>query len=849
MLASLAAAEYAAATIKQQTHIPAQGLSSALEAFARERSLQLVYATDEVGSLQTSGAAGNLSASEALAQLLQGTGLSYQFIDEKTVTVQPLTGAAGQNVGALKDRAVDIARADQRSTPEEIRHAQAEGAPAGSSPVSSNGVPASNGLASEAAESKLEEIVVSAQKRGDERLREVPVPVSVIDTGKLAENGQLLLRDYYSHVPSLIIAPTYLAQQSLTIRGIAANGADPTVGIVVDDVPFGMSVDGAGGNVVPDIDPSDLARIEVLRGPQGALFGANSMGGLLKFVTKDPSTAGYSGRIETGLTSVKNGDGPGYNFRAAANVPLNDALAVRVSGYLRHDTGYIDNPLTGQDGVNDAEARGGQLTALWRLSDAVSLRLGAIYQHIEADGVSEVEVQPGQGDLQQSYLPGTGIIDRTYQAYSAILKADFGGMKLTSITGYNISKLSTVYDRSWQWSGFAQSAYGAGVTGVAYGVKRPMKKLTQELQLAGSFGGQFDWQLGGFYNHEDGPYIVDGETINPTTLQVAGPLLQFTQDRVFEQEAVFAALTYRATERLDIQVGGRISRDDLDAPAYAYVGPFTTLALNRPSPALFDATRAKDSTFTYLLTPRFKVSDDLMVYARFASGYRPGVPNPPATGIPPQSKPDKTQNYELGLKSDFLDHRLSLDASVYYIDWQDIQLSVRDPIRGTVHFANGSGAKSEGVELSISSRPFTGFTASGWVAYNNAVLTEDIPVGPLFGISGNRLPSSAKYSGNVSLQQEFPLFDRAKGYVGADWTYVGDRLSIFRATAIRQELPSYAQTDLRLGMRYDTWSGNLYVNNVTDKRGMINGGLGYLPPTAFVYTQPRTVGLMVSKTF
>jgi outer membrane receptor protein involved in Fe transport len=701
----------------------------------------------------------------------------------------------------------------------------------------------------EATSQTMEEVLVSAQKRGDERLQEVPVPVSVVNTEKLAENGQLRLRDYYSRVPGLSMAPTYLAQQSLTIRGITAGGSDPTVAIVVDDVPFGMSIDGAGGNVVPDIDPSDLARIEVLRGPQGALFGANSMGGVVKFVTKDPSTDNYSGRAEVGLSSVRNGADPGYNVRAAANIPLSDTLAVRASGYTREDPGYIDNPATGEEGVNDAVSTGGQLTALWRPNEQVSLRLGAMYQQFQADGVSEVEVEPGLKDLQQTYLPGTGEVDRTYQAYSATLKVDLGAVDFASVTGYNVNRLSTTFDRSYQWGGFAQRAYGANVRGAPYHIERPMEKFTEELRFSGPLGESFEWLLGGFYNREDGPLIADGEAVNTATMETVGPILVFTQKRVFDQRAAFAGLTYQATERLDVQVGGRISRDHLDVPEYAYTGPFTSLALNQPSPLVFEHTEFKGSTFTYLVTPRFKVSPDLMVYARLASGYRPGAPNFTLPGVPSQSSPDKTQNYEIGLKGDLLDGALTIDTSIYYIDWQDIQLSVRDPVNGTSYFSNGSAAKSEGVELSITSHPLTGLTVAGWVAYNNAVLTKNLPTGPLFGLTGDRLPSSPKYSGNLSVEQDFPLWDRATGFFGGELTYVGNRVSLFQSTALRQELPSYTQTDLRFGVKYDPWTANLYVNNLTDKRGLLNGGLGYLPPNAFVYTQPRTVGVSVHRTF
>lgn len=798
---SVALCSYAMADTPRNIAIPAGDLATALELISKQAGVELVFRPEQIKGLRTEGVTGTLSSRDAIKKLLEGTPLQLRT-----------DGATG---------------------------AMMIGTPAPAAP------PQSSVIDSE----PLEEIVVTAQKRGEERLQDVPVPVAVINTEALAQNGQLLLQDYYARVPGLSMAPAYLAQQSLTIRGITAGGSDPTVAIAIDDVPFGMSIDGAGGNVVPDIDPSDLARIEVLRGPQGALFGANSMGGLLKFVTKDPSTERYSGRIETGVNSVRNGAQPGFNIRGAVNIPLSDTLAIRASSYTRQDAGYIDNPVSHAEGINDSVAAGGQLTALWRLSDNVSLRLGALYQHLEANGVSEVEVEPGLTDLQQNYLSQTGDVDKTYQAYSATLRADLGKVELTSVTGYNVNRLATTFDRSYQWGTYAQRAYGAEVTGATYHIDRPMEKFTQELRFSGPIGERLEWLLGAFYNREDGPYGADGEALNVTTGQVMGPILVFTQSRVFDQRAAFVGLTFQATEQFDIQVGGRVSRDHLDVPEYAYTGPFTTFALNQPSPLVFAHTQFEASTFTYLVTPRLKLSPDLMVYARLASGYRPGAPNFTLPGVPSQSDPDKTQNYEIGVKGDFLERTLSVDASVYYIDWQDIQLSVRDPASGTAYFSNGSAARSAGVELSITSRPLTGLTVTGWVAYNDAVLTKDFPRGPLYGASGDRLPSSPEYSGNLSVQQEFPVFDRATGFLAGEVTYVGDRVSIFQSTPRRQQLPSYTQMDVRTGVRYDTWMANLYVNNLTDRRGLINGGLGYLPPNAFIYTRPRTVGLSISKTF
>src|SRR6185437_3304634 len=178
----------------------------------------------------------------------------------------------------------------------------------------------------------------------------------------------------------------------LAIRGITTGGfTTPTVGVVVDDVPFG----GAGINYgfeAPDLDPSDIARVEVLRGPQGTLYGDSSMGGLIKYVTVAPSTERLSGQMQAGLEGVRNGDQVSYNVRGSINLPLSDTAALRASGFERVDPGYIDNIVSDQRGVNRGTAYGGRVSLLWEPSADLSLRLNSLYQRARVDGSPDITV-------------------------------------------------------------------------------------------------------------------------------------------------------------------------------------------------------------------------------------------------------------------------------------------------------------------------------------------------------------------------------------------------------------------------------------------------------------------------
>jgi iron complex outermembrane recepter protein len=257
----------------------------------------------------------------------------------------------------------------------------------------------------------------------------------------------------------------------------------------------------------------------------------------------------------------------------------------------------------------------------------------------------------------------------------------------------------------------------------------------------------------------------------------------------------------------------------------------------------------EESSFTYLVTPRFRVSQDLMVYARLASGYRPGAPNSNAVcggNIACVYGPDETLNYEIGVKGSMPGRALSFDASLYYIDWKDIQIQAI--ISGRGFFENGGRAKSQGVELSVESRPLDGMTLSAWVTYNEAELTEDFPVGTSTrGFEGDRLPFSSPLSGNLSLDQEFPLASGVTGFAGASASYVDNRKGVFTPSGLRALFPAYVQTDVRAGIKYESWEMNLFVNNVADERGVVTIESG--PPVAIQYIQPRTVGLALSKSF
>jgi len=848
MLISAGLAGPADASVRKTTNIPAESLSDALRTLAKDRQFEILYRAEVVRDVRTEGAIGEFTPEEALKAVLSGTGLSYKYLDANTVTVFPQS-LSQENSNRSNATSGDSSESSQKevgkNSSQDFRMAQVGRNAAGTQVVMN---PAQSALGDQSGGPALTEIIVTAQKR-EERLQDVPVSVTAISSQTLLESNQLRLQDYYTLIPGLSVAPSAQSQELVTIRGITTGlNSNPAVGVVVDDLPFGSSTNTGGGLVVPDIDPSDLSRVEVLRGPQGTLYGASSMGGLLKFVTVDPSTDAVTGRAEVGTSDVYNGSHAGYNVRGSINVPLSDSWAIRASAFTRRDPGYIDNPVIGARGVNEVDVYGGHLSALWRPSDAVSLKLSALLQETHGYGSNDVDELPGLGDLQQNYVRGTGQFDRKIQSYSATLRAKLGSVDVTAISGYSISSFSDVLDATYDYGQFYTLPL-FGVIGTALPEHSKTNKYSQELRFSGEIGQNLDWLVGGFYTHEKSPFEQNIVALNSATGAAVGSPEVITFPTTYEEYAAFGDLTYHLTSQIDVQAGIRAGKINQSYQATTE-GPYNYYFYSTAGPVIIPETHSSGSPVTYLLTPRYRLSEDLMVYARFATGYRAGGPN---TGfaVPPQYSPDKTQSYEIGAKGDILDHRVFIDASIYHINWKDIQILLfTPPPQSAGYIANAPEAKSDGEELSVEFRPLRGLTIAAWGAWNQAVLTQDFPSNAsVYGVTGNQLPYTSRFSAHFSTEGEFPLTAGVTGFVGGSVSYVGDRQGEFTGSAQRQDLPAYAKTDFRTGAKFDTWTLNIFLTNAFDRRGVLTGGLGTIIPYSFYLIQPRTAGLSLAKTF
>jgi outer membrane receptor protein involved in Fe transport len=790
--------------------IPSQPLSSALAEFSKQSDTLIMTSRERTAGKRSRALKGNMHVNEALGRLLSGSGLRAVPNPDGGYRVERNAGNGqairAESTSSLGEGAVESATEN-------------------------------NGMA---------DIVVTAQKR-EQRLQDVPVPIAVLQTATLAESNQTRVQDYYTKVPGLsLILMGDVGSPTIAIRGVTTGrSTNPTVGVIVDEVPYGSTTTQGSGFIIPDIDPSDLDRIEVLRGPQGTLYGASSIGGLLKFVTRDPSTSDFSGRLQAGIGGVRNGNRLSYNLRGALNVPISDTLALRASGFTTDDSGYVDNISTGREGVNRRTVDGGRASLLWKPSNEFSVRLSALLQNSRRLGSGDVNVGPGFGPLEQIGILGSGGYERKTEVYSATIKADLGIANLTSATGYSIDRNYTFLDFTPAFGSFAQATFG--VAGVTTPYRGRTEKISEELRLDIPVETSVDLLVGVFFTEEKVSTAGEFNAVDLTNGQVVGAMLVADTPSKYTEYAAFSDVTFHITDRLDLQVGGRMSWNK-QSFSTTWSGPLAD-DFFFSDPYIIPLVEAKDKAFTYLLTPSYKVSSDLLIYARLASGYRPGGPNATCIpSIPCQYSADKTRNYEIGAKGKILDGALSFDLSAYYIDWKNIQLNLA---RNGLGYADNAGAaKSQGLELSVVVQPTTSLSITGWIAYNDAQLTEGFPVGTTpVGARGDRLPYSSRWSGNISADYVFSLGGDVDGSVGGSASFVGDRIGDFVNTSIRQIFPSYTQLDLRAGLKYDEWALNAFVTNIVDKRGLLRGGIGALDPTAFAYIQPRTIGLSISRTF
>ncbi|OFA01570.1 pesticin receptor precursor [Duganella sp. HH101] len=699
----------------------------------------------------------------------------------------------------------------------------------------------------------IEIVTITAQRRR-EPAREVPLSVDVVKGEALERGGYQSLGDLAALLPGVNLnqAGGATGQSQITMRGVTTGSqVGATVSMYIDDVPFGSSSAYAGGgSSALDLGLFDLANVEVLRGPQGTLYGAGAMGGLIKYAAVEPDSGEFS-VATTGELSRKQGGESGHVLRAVVNTPLKPGVAaLRATLYQRADGGFIRD-LNHPGGASDGSTTsGGRLAFLLTPNKDLSLRVTALSQRQRHDGSTAEDMnlatmQPVDGpDTMRRFISEP--VDVGNDLVSMAIKADLKWATLDVISGW---QRSTNHGRMDPSAFYVPLLGAAGINAAGYALDYSFynRKLTQEVRLTSPRSKIFEWLAGAFYTSEEGSKNQHMDPLNAARQPVAPLLLDATFPSTFREAALFGTGTYYTGQQTDLSLGVRRSqnRQHLDNQLSGLFAP-----------ASQPAADSSEGVTTWLLTARWRPAARHALYARVASGYRPGGPLPvirnPLTGEPlnkPAFRSDSLWSYELGWKGDLLPNLLASELALYQINWKNMQVFSGGGGFGGI--SNAGSARSRGLEWTLRSAPISGWRLSSALSVIDAKLLDASP--DLGGKAGERLPDTARVSTALQADHEFQLGGR-DAYVGATARYTGERFNTFSAApgTPLYRMPGYATIDLRGGIEFEQFALSLFIRNLGDRRGQTAadttlsslGGPGRINLIA-----PRTFGLQLSKSF
>jgi iron complex outermembrane receptor protein len=713
--------------------------------------------------------------------------------------------------------------------------------------------PALAGVVKKQDATTIEVVTVTAQKR-TENARDVSSSISVVGSQQLENQHVNSLADLAGSLPGVQIenggAP---GRTAISMRGISSLDVGAVIGTYIDDTPLGSSSSFASASRYQlDLLPYDLERIEVLRGPQGTLYGAGAMGGLVKYVMREPDMTEFSGRVGGGFAHVDGASGTGWTGRASVNVPLiKNELGFTASLSQNRTPGYIDNAVTGKKGINDVTQQSGRVALAWQPTADVRLKLSALHQNVDADDIGVILLnpltqQPIYGERQTGTVLPEAFKNRV-NFYAGTLNWDLHWADLTSATSYSSTAAHSVKDDTVVYGPvFAGFGYRNGQSALYLDLN--LRKVTQELRLASKSGGTLEWLGGVFYTHESSKnaQLLTAKSATGAALPGLDPLLTVGLPSTYREAALFGDLTYKFTEQFDVTAGLRRARNEQDH-SYAVSGIGATLTGLKSS----NGTSA-ETVNTWMFSPRYRIGPNNMVYVRVATGYRPGSPNLALPGVPTVVESDRLTNYELGWKTSMLQRKLNINMALYDIRWKDIQINNTTP-QGVAYLANAGTASSRGGEASLSFTPVNTLRLALNGSYTQARLTADAPT--LHGKDGDTLPGIPRWNWSTSADYFFMLPAGWSGHAGADYRWIDKRRSSFESNPNSRREDSYQVLGLNADITRGVWTVRAYARNLNNAAPQLN--IGYLGSGATGVTttlqsstlQPRTLGLELDTQF
>jgi len=725
----------------------------------------------------------------------------------------------------------------------------------------------------------VEEVLVTAQRRV-QNIMDVPLSVASYSPEQLEQQGIRDISDLSRLTPSLRFSRASGVSgnngSDISIRGIASDVGSATTAIYIDDTPIQIrSIGYFGGNTYPLV--FDLERIEVLRGPQGTLFGAGAEGGAVRFLTPTPDFEKSSLYARTEVASISHGDTT-YEAGVAGGTPITDTLALRGSVWYRHDGGYIDRydptfTTRLEKDINDADNYSGKLALAWRPFEELTVTPSFYYQKVESGGRPQYwETQSDVDD--QDYV--TGIYNKEPSNDKFTLPA----LKVEYALASNVDLISnTSYfkrDRfqALDYTTFLSTLRSGNPFGT-YGNKDPsnavaaqtleQRNFVQEVRLQSSSPDQrIDWSTGLFYSRAKQDSVNLSQSgripgvISSGFPQYLGRYNLFDDiGAVDKQYAGFASVDFKATSQLTATVGARVSRNEFefdetrDGPTNSGVRTFNT-------------AEQKNTSFTPKAGLQYRLDADNMLYGSISKGFRPGGAQAPVdpnfcaadlatlglTNSPLDYDSDSLWSYEVGSKNRMLGGALSLDANLYYVKWKNIQQSIRLPTCSFAFISNLGEATGKGVDVSVTTKPIDALQLGASVGYNQTTYNDDIAGGNgvVLKQEGDRI-GGPRWTGTVFGLGEAPLTATMSGYVRLDYSFQSDGIppnpNDFGYDAGLTMLPATDSLSMRLGVKFSSFDVSLFANNLTGANEALSRSHDSTGSPLYYSQsyQPRTIGV------
>lgn len=703
--------------------------------------------------------------------------------------------------------------------------------------------------AQEPAASAVQEVVVTAQKR-TESVSSVPLSVTVIDDRTIERASISGFTDYAMKAPNLSFSYTQgqgtTTSRSISVRGIQGGG---TTGFYIDDLPLPAGV---------DPHALGLARIEILRGPQGTLYGARSMGGTVRLITQAPDPSRSSGTAYASGSSLTNG-GQGYEVQGGINLPLAEDVAVRASVFSLTDGGFLDRRFPGPAGSGEMTARniarrdeyGASASLQWDVSDSFRVRTLLMHQRSRSNGLPLADIAADNQVQQRLFdIPESMTDEWTIAGLTLNWRTAFGD--LTSASSY-FDREAYEFEEASDWTASVLGYSPPLPTGMPTWL--PQHQFVQEVRFASSFGGPVQLVAGLYYADLTAGFRQ--HWVIPGLAEVNGAaygtdLAYITNNPgMGRDKAVFGEVTYSFNERWSAIAGVRYS-DSRQSSTRVADGVFN----GGPSA---ERLSASETSTTPKLGIKYQPTPDANFYAVASQGFRPGGPNGElpdvcaadlaALGLTFDDvrsvSADSVWNYELGGKFRFPERRASLDTAIFWIDWSDIQQGVRLPTCGFSYAGNAGSARSRGAELEFSILPVEGLSISGGVGYTDAQITgasPNVSVRP-----GQPIQQVAPWTVSSSVEYEFPLNGGLRGLTRADYSYVDHSYSASNDQLHPRLREPYGILNLRAGISRDSWDVALFVKNATNDRPNLGDNQSQAAELAgrprILTILPRTIGI------